>query len=123
MAPTTLFNPITNVGVGKTVSLSSLFKSTDADNNAITQYQVRDAGSNGGYVALNGVKQAVGQWTTLTAAQLSQLTYTASNYGSSAETIEVKAFDGTAWGAAAELPWRITWRALSAAHRLRAAGQ
>ena len=100
VAPTTLFTPISDVGVGKTVSLSSLFKSTDADNDTITQYQVRDDGSNGGYIALNGVKQATGQWTTVTAAQLSQLTYTAASFGSSSETIEAKAFDGKAWGAA-----------------------
>ena len=100
IAPTTLFTPITDLGVGKSVALSTLFRSTDADNDAITQYMVRDDGSNGGYISLNGAKQAVGQWTTITAAQLSQLTYTASSSGSSSEAIEVKAFDGKTWGVA-----------------------
>ena len=100
VAPTTLFNPITDLGVGKTVALSSLFRSTDADNDAISQYMVRDDSSNGGYVALAGVKQTSGQWVTVNANQLAQLTYTAASFGSSAETIEVKAYDGKAWGAA-----------------------
>lgn len=96
---TTLVNPFTNLGVGKTVSAASLFRSTDVDNDSISQYMVRDLGNNGGYFALNGVKQTSGQWTTLSAAQVSQLTYTGAAYGSSSETIEVKAFDGKAWGA------------------------
>lgn len=98
LAPTTLVNPFTDVGVGKSVAASSLFRSTDADYNAISQYQIRDDSVGGGYFTLNGVRQAEAQWITVNAAQLSQLGFTGSATGSVSDTIEVKAFDGTAWG-------------------------
>ncbi|MBI3445403.1 MAG: PPC domain-containing protein [Magnetospirillum sp.] len=98
LTSTVLVNPYTNLTVGQSVAVKNLFAATDADNDTISQYMVRDLGANGGYLALNGTKQANGQWVTVNAAQLSQLTYTASSYGSSSETLEIKAFDGKAWG-------------------------
>src|SRR5262249_37151141 len=60
---------------------------------------VRDDSGNG-YFSLNGVKQATAQWITVNANQLSQLTYTASSWGSVSDTLEVKAYDGKVWGTA-----------------------
>ena len=57
-----------------------------------------DMSSNGGYFALNGIRQTSGNWTTVTAAQLANLTYTAATWGSSSETFQVQAFDGKSWG-------------------------
>lgn len=99
MGATVLVNPFTNVKVGQSISVASIFQASDADNDAITQYQVRDLGSNGSYLSLGGVKQGTGSWITVNASQLSQLTYTATQSGSSSETLEIKAYDGKVWGA------------------------
>lgn len=98
MTSTVLVAPMTNLTVGKSVAVGSLFKATDTDNDAISQYMIRDLGSNGGYLSLNGAKQAGNTWITVSAAQMAQMQYTASAYGSSSESLEIKAFDGKAWG-------------------------
>ncbi|CAK0773998.1 PPC domain-containing protein [uncultured Gammaproteobacteria bacterium] len=100
LAATTMVNDFTNVGVGKSIAVGSLFRVTDADNDAITQYQVRDGGNGGGFFTLNGVRQVECQWITINASQLAQLGFTGSSSGSVSDTIEVKAYDGKTWGAA-----------------------
>ncbi len=92
--PTVLVNSFTDVAAGGTVAASSLFSAMDASGKAITQYMVRDDGTSG-HFNLSGKAQADGQWITVSAAQLAQLTYTAGTTSSTSDTIEVKASDGT----------------------------
>lgn len=68
----------------------------DPDNDQIKQYAFWDGGSGGGYFALNGVRQAAGQWIYVNATDLGKLSY----YGGStagSEMVYVAAFDGKAW--------------------------
>ncbi len=98
LAPNTLVTPATTLAAGTTVAASSLFRSTDPDNNTITQYKIRDDDSSG-YFSLAGKAAADGQWLTVNASQLSQLTYTAAATGLLSDVIEVQAYDGKVWGA------------------------
>ena len=75
------------------VAASTFFTATDADSDPILSYDFYDVGAGGGHLALNGVTQASGAILTYTAAQLSQLTYQA---GSAADTLYVRASDGSA---------------------------
>ena len=77
-----------------TVAASSLYTVSEPDNVPITQYDVWNSGTGGGHFELNGQALAVGQANHLTAAQMSQLSYVA---GSGADTVYVRAFDGTMW--------------------------
>jgi hypothetical protein len=54
-----------------------------------------DRGTGGGHVALNGVALPANQDNIISATQLSQTTYVA---GTGADTLWVKANDGTVWG-------------------------
>ncbi|QOZ33208.1 hypothetical protein XH92_17280 [Bradyrhizobium sp. CCBAU 53421] len=81
---------------GQSFAGSSLFTYSDPFGSAATQYDVFDTGSGGGHFALNGVALALNQDNIITAAQLSQLTYQS---GSGADTLWVRANDGTVWGA------------------------
>ncbi len=95
---TVLVNPFTDVVTGGTIAASSLFSATDGAGKAISQYMVRDDGTNG-HFNLAGQAQADGQWITVGATQLAQLTYTASATSATSDTIEVRAYDGS-WGVA-----------------------
>ena len=75
------------------VAASTFFTATDADSDPILSYDFYDVGTGGGHLALNGVTQASGAILTYTASQLSQLTYQA---GSAADTLYVRASDGSA---------------------------
>src|SRR5207302_5409541 len=75
---------------------SSLFAASDADGDTITTYAVWDTGTGGGHFMLNGVAQGTNQEIDVTAAQLSQLSYQS---GSGADTLWVRANDGTQWSA------------------------
>lgn len=86
-----------SVDANKAISAASLIgKVTDADGDTITQYRFFDNGSGGGYFSLNGVKQAAGQWITVTAADLAKLSYVASG-ASASETVSIQAYDGKVW--------------------------
>ena len=85
----------------KVIAASSLIKSVaDVDGDAITQLRFMDNGTSGGYFVLNGVKQAAGQWITVTAANISKLSYVAAG-DTVSETISIQAFDGKDWSASA----------------------
>jgi hypothetical protein len=73
---------------------SSLFMASDSDGDMITKYAFWDTGTGGGHFTLNGVAQGTNQEIDVTAAQLSQLTYQS---GSGADTLWVRANDGTQW--------------------------
>jgi hypothetical protein len=82
---------------GQSFAAASLFKASDRDGDAITQYAFRDSRAGGGHFVLNGVVQAAHQEIDVTAAQLSQLSYQS---GSGADTLQVRVSDGLKWS-----PW------------------
>ena len=53
-------------------------------------YQVRDDGTGGGYLTLNGVTQAAGTWVPVNLANLPQLRYVGAS-GAASETLGIKA--------------------------------
>jgi Ca2+-binding RTX toxin-like protein len=79
---------------GQSFAASSLFTATDADGDTITKYAFWDTGNGGGHFMLNGVVQGTSQEIDVTAAQLSQLSYQS---GAGADTLWVRANDGTQW--------------------------
>ena len=84
-----------DLGAGQAaVAASSLFTAADPDGNAITTYGFMDTGP--GHFVLDGVAQANDQEVDVAVAQLSQLTY--QTVTGTADTLQVRAYDGTAWG-------------------------
>jgi hypothetical protein len=81
---------------GQSFPASSLFAYSDPFGIAATEYDFWDSGTGGGHFLLNGVALGTNQDNIITAAQLSQLTYQS---GSGADTLWVRANDGTVWGA------------------------
>ncbi len=81
---------------GASYLASSLFTYSDPFNSAATQYDFFDSGTGGGHFVLNGVALPVNQNNYVTAAQLASLSYQS---GSGADTLWVRANDGTVWGA------------------------
>ncbi len=88
------------IQVNQAVAASSLFSVSDPDGDPITQYRFWDGGAGGGYFAINGAQQGAQQNITVSAANLSQVTYVGGSTGGT-ETEWVQAFDGAEWG-----PWR-----------------
>src|ERR1700730_2250598 len=82
--------------MGRALRLPFSSRPTDADGDAITQYGFWDAGTGGGHFVLNGVAQATSQEIQVSAGQLAELTYQS---GSGADTLWVRANDGTQWSA------------------------
>ena len=83
-----------SVSANASIQASSLIASvTDPNNYAITVYGFRDEGAGGGYFSLLGVKQAANAWITVSAADLSRLTYVGGN-GAGSEMVDVAAWDG-----------------------------
>jgi Ca2+-binding RTX toxin-like protein len=81
------------------VALATLFNVSDADGNAITQYRIWDDTAGGGYFTVNGVVQPWGgSAITLNAAQMATTSYVGGN-ANAAETLWVRASDGTSFGA------------------------
>ncbi|MDA9435178.1 hypothetical protein XH88_25915, partial [Bradyrhizobium sp. CCBAU 51627] len=76
------------------IAASSLFSTTDADGDAITQYSLWDTEGNGRWV-VNGVNQATNAEIVITAAQLAQTSYV---FGSATDHLYARAFDGELWG-------------------------
>ena len=81
---------------GQSFAGSGLFTYSDSLGKAATEYDVWDTGSGGGHFLLNGAALGANQDNIISAAQLSQLTYQS---GSGADTLWVRANDGTLWGA------------------------
>lgn len=75
---------------------ASLFTAGDPDGDSLTAYAFWDTGSGGGHFVLNGAAQGTSLEIDVTAAQLAQLTYQS---GSGADTLWVRANDGSQWGA------------------------
>ncbi len=92
--PPTVMASSLSAAHGQSFAASSLFTAKDADGDAITKYAFWDTGTGGGHFVLNGVAQGVSQEIDVTAAQLSQLSYQS---GSGADTLWVRANDGTQW--------------------------
>src|SRR6185437_6526176 len=82
---------------GQSYAASSLFTYSDPFGSAATEYDVWDTGTGGGHFALNGAALGANQDDVITAAQLSQLSYQS---GSGADTLWVRAYNGTQWS-----PW------------------
>jgi hypothetical protein len=93
--------------VNQTVALSSIFTATDADNDAITQYQVSDITAGGAFLELkvgnNYVQQAENTVFTINAADLGQWYITTSPVNHSANQFQVSAFDDTSWSTTASI--------------------
>ena len=84
---------------GETSTLATtLFTASDPDGDTITQYGFWDTGGNGHWV-VNGVAQAAGTNIEVSAANLSQVSYVFGPFGSTPDTLWVRANDGIAWGA------------------------
>jgi hypothetical protein len=101
-APTTNHAPVVTVAdrsatAGQTLSASSLFSVTDADNDTITKYQFWDGTTGGGHFTVNGVTQGVNQIIEVTAAQLAQTSFVV---GAGGDDLYVRAYDGTTWSVA-----------------------
>ncbi|MFZ1095889.1 MAG: hypothetical protein WAN75_42860 [Xanthobacteraceae bacterium] len=79
---------------GESFAAANLFAAHDGENNPIAQYGFWNSGAGGGHFVLNGVAQVVNQEIDVTAAQLSHLSYQS---GSGADTLWVRASDGTLW--------------------------
>jgi azurin len=89
-----------SVNASQALSAASLFATSDADGDAMTQYEFLDVGVGGGRFRVNGTPMGEGDGSnwTVSAAQLAQTTYTG-GAGAGSETIWVRASDGTAWSA------------------------
>jgi VCBS repeat-containing protein len=79
---------------GQVLAASSLFSASDADGDTLTQFDFWDTGTGGGHFVLNGVAQGTNQSIVVSASQLAQLSYQS---GSGADTLWVRANDGTQW--------------------------
>ncbi|MCW5575160.1 MAG: putative Ig domain-containing protein [Burkholderiales bacterium] len=94
---------------GQSAGVESLFSVTDADSDAVVQYEFWDEVSGGGYFRVNGVQQAAGQSIVVAAADLPDTDYVAgANPG--VEQVWVRASDGMTWG-----EW-TSWEMTSALH-------
>jgi len=87
-----------SVNLNTAVPVSTLFSVTDADGDAITQYNFYDFGNDGGYFQVNGVKQPDNQIINVSAANLANTFYVGAT-ANGTETVQVQANDGTAWSA------------------------
>jgi Ca2+-binding RTX toxin-like protein len=97
------------VPVGGTAAAGTLFSVSDADDDAIQRYQLKDLGAGGGAFTVDGTGQASGVAFTVEAANLAGVAY-AGAFSQSTETVMARAYDGLAWSA-----WQ-QWNMGSAAH-------
>jgi hypothetical protein len=80
------------------VSASGLFAVSDADEDAIAQYEFWDDTNGGGHFAVDGVQQGSGQSIAVSASELADVAYIGgANAGT--EQVWVRAHDGMEWGA------------------------
>jgi hypothetical protein len=89
---------------GVTTALSSLIAVSDANSDAITQYQLWDGSRdpNSGHFVVNNVVQAAGTVIDISAAQLSQTSFVTGSLG---DSLQIRAFDGISWSAADTASW------------------
>src|SRR5947209_1989029 len=80
--------------VGQTLSASSLFSVTDADNDTITKYQFWDATAGGGHFTVNGRSEERRVGKEGRSRQLAQPRF---EVGAGGDDIYVRAYDGTNW--------------------------
>ncbi|MGY4503264.1 hypothetical protein ACVWYH_007221 [Bradyrhizobium sp. GM24.11] len=81
---------------GQAYAASSMFTYSDPFNSPATKYDFWNKGDNGGHFEMNGVSLGLNQDIIISAPQLSMLNY---HSGSGADTLWVRANDGTVWGA------------------------
>ena len=93
---------VTTTGItakkNQTLALSSLFTVSDADGDAMTEYQLKDTttSSASGHFVVGGVTQAAGGVIEISAGQLAQTSFVT---GTVNDNLQIRAFDGTAWSA------------------------
>jgi hypothetical protein len=80
---------------GQQILLSSLFTASDADGDAITQYQFWDGSAAGGTISVNGVTQPTQQIITVAPDQLELVRYTA--LGNGLDNVQFRVHDGTGY--------------------------
>jgi Ca2+-binding RTX toxin-like protein len=96
---------------GQSLALSTLIQATGANGAAITRYQIRDPNPDpaSGYVTINGAIQPAGSVIDMTAAQFAQASFVTGSpsqaKGNIADSLQVRAFDGTDWSAADNAQW------------------
>jgi uncharacterized repeat protein (TIGR03803 family) len=98
----TALAPIVNASASKTFTSAQLFSASDAEEFPILSYQVEDlnTGPTQGFWVLNGAVLPNGQITTLTATQLSQLSFVAGSASTPvSDTLDVAASDSAGFGA------------------------
>ncbi|MBA2589704.1 MAG: hypothetical protein H0U98_13895 [Alphaproteobacteria bacterium] len=102
-APVVTTGDIT-ASAGQSLTASSLFTVSDADNDTITKYQFWDTTTDpiSGHFVVNGVVQAARTLIELPASDLSQVSFLT---GSSGDMLQVRAFDGASWSAADSAVW------------------
>jgi hypothetical protein len=88
----------------QTIPLSSLFSVTDADGDAVTQYQLWDATRDpaSGHFVVNGVAQAASTVITIGATDFANTSFVTGTVG---DNLQIRAFDGIAWSAADNAAW------------------
>jgi peptidase M10/serralysin-like protein len=100
-APTvTVPNATVNASSTAAIAISGLFSANDSDGNALT-YIFKDNSAGGGHFYLNGVLQADGASFSVSAAQLSQVTYVPT--AGSSDDLQIQVSDGTLSSAWANL--------------------
>lgn len=93
-APVVQASNVTAARGQSSVLATDLFGVTDADGDSISQYAFWDTEGNGHWL-LNGVVMSANAEIDIAAGQLSQMSYV---FGSAADTLYVRANDGTEWG-------------------------
>ena len=85
------------INIGASIKASSLIASvSDPANHVITSYSFWDTGAGGGYLSLNGVKQASASWVTVAVSEVSKLVYVGGSVAG-VEDIDIAAYNGIAW--------------------------
>jgi hypothetical protein len=98
-APVVTTSNITGLHNQAPIEASGLFTAADPDSDTITKYGFWDRDGNG-YWTVNGVVKPKATDIVVDAADLSQVRY---NFGGAADTLFIRAFDGTTWGAWTQL--------------------
>ena len=115
-----------NASASETFTPAQLFSASDAEGFPILSYEVEDEspGPSQGFWVLNGAVLAAGQITTLSAAQLSQLSFVAGSASTPvSDTLEVAASDAAGFGAFATFTVTAAAHAPTAAPTVTAANE
>ncbi len=97
-APVVSYETMT-VKTGASMSIQDMFKVTDADGDAITQYRFYDTSSSAtsGSLRVNGNVQAARKWVTVNASDIDQTRFVAGSVGGRSDYLYAQAFDGMKW--------------------------